>query len=166
MADTEKSLRRDEARKRFDTHGIEDASGEEVDVEVKPVLSAMLSLRLDQEHFKKLKTLARARKTGVTTLARRILQEALDDSAAPLSMKPTLVKEEVARVIAESKTPYGEGEPDFLVIPAEQLARVSRMVEEAARKMWIEALQSTAMIVTPDQSGLHEELRELGAARK
>jgi hypothetical protein len=164
MADTEKSLKRDKERKRFDAYSIEDVPGEEVDVEVKPALSAMLSLRLDQEHFKKLKTLARIRKTGVTTLARTILQEALDDygvSARAAAPKSSRASEGTSRVIAESRTAYGDDGSGFLVIPVARLERLNQLVGEAVRKMWMEALLSEAATVTPGQDGLHESLRKL-----
>lgn len=168
MSESEKFRRRSEARSYFDVHSINESPGEEVDVEAKTPLSAMMSLRLDQEHFKKLKVLARAQKVGATTLARTILQEALDEpegQSRVRSLDYDGIREEAARVIAESKVPYGGETPDFLVIPAAELERLVKMMQEVLQELWLHTLQSKAVTITP-QHDLHEKLRELETARE
>ncbi len=91
-----------EAAEYFATHemGEADENTEEVEFEVKRPLSAVLSIRLDQEHLKKLKQLARAQEVGVTTLARRLLTKALDNPGAQLFMRAmddAAVKDVLAR---------------------------------------------------------------------
>lgn len=75
---TAKSLSRREAAQHFDAHGIDEFEGEEVEVQAKRPLSTVLSLRLDDEHLGKLRLLAKAQGIGVTTMARRLLQQGLD----------------------------------------------------------------------------------------
>lgn len=70
--------RRKAAAKHWDTHSIDEADGEVVDVEVKTPLSTILSIRLDATRYAKLKRLAKERNLPITSMAKAILAEALD----------------------------------------------------------------------------------------
>lgn len=71
--------RRIAAANYWDRHGIDEADGEEVDVEVENPLSAILAIRLDSARYAKLKRLAGKRKMPVTATAKAMLTEALDE---------------------------------------------------------------------------------------
>lgn len=70
--------RRKAAAKDWDTHGIDEADGEVASVEVATPLSAELSIRLDAAQYSNLKRLARERNLPITSMAKAILAEALD----------------------------------------------------------------------------------------
>ena len=72
--------RRETAAKYWDAHAIDEADGEVVDVEVAIPLSVLLSIRLDAERYAKLKRIARKRGLPITSMAKAILTEALDQS--------------------------------------------------------------------------------------
>ena len=74
----DKAKRRENERAYWEEHGIDEEPGQEVEVHVKKPLSVMLSLRLDPEHYEKLKTLAEREERGVTTLARLLLQQSVE----------------------------------------------------------------------------------------
>jgi hypothetical protein len=65
------------ARKYWDSHGVDEVPGEEVEIEVRQPLSHVLSVRLDNDDFQTLKAMAKSKKIGMTTLARQLLHEAL-----------------------------------------------------------------------------------------
>ena len=71
--------RRKAAAKHWDTHSIDEADGEVVDVKVQTPLSAILSIRLDPTRYAKLKRLAKECDLPITSMAKAILAEALDD---------------------------------------------------------------------------------------
>lgn len=71
--------RRKVAAKHWDTHGIDEAEGEEVEVDVQTPLSAILSIRLDPTRYAKLKRLAKERNLPITSMAKAILAETLDE---------------------------------------------------------------------------------------
>jgi hypothetical protein len=80
MTHTDKSQRRKEAADYWDSHGIdEDVIDVQGHVEVRKPLSAMLSLRLDEDDLTKLKLVAKARGVGVTTMARELLHQRLEN---------------------------------------------------------------------------------------
>ena len=72
--------RRKAAAKYWDEHSVDEADGDEVDVEVETPLSAILAIRLDPARYAKLKRLARKSKMPITAAAKAILTEALDES--------------------------------------------------------------------------------------
>ena len=74
-----KKMTRKEAREWFDNHSITEANDlEEVEVKVKEPLTLILSLRIDEEHRRKLSEAALAQNVGITQLARQLLYHALD----------------------------------------------------------------------------------------
>ena len=70
--------RQDEAL-HWETHSLDDEAGEEVAVEVKKPLSVILSLRLDSEQIHRLKEVAARHHMGITTMARMLLNQALEE---------------------------------------------------------------------------------------
>ena len=73
------------SREFWATHTIDETPGEEVEVAVKSPLSAMLSLRLDPEDLEQLRGLANSRKQGLTTTARMLLRQSLQQPVFPKS---------------------------------------------------------------------------------
>ena len=71
--------RRKAAAKYWDEHSVDEADGEEVAVEVETPLSAILQIRLEPAPYANLKRLAKKRGVPVTSLAKAILIEALDE---------------------------------------------------------------------------------------
>ena len=71
--------RRKAAAEHWDTHSVDEADGEVVDVKVQTPLSAILSIRLDATRYAKLKRLAKERDLPITSMAKAILAETLDD---------------------------------------------------------------------------------------
>ena len=71
--------RRIAAANHYDNHAIDEADGEEVDVEVESPLSVILPIHLDPERYARLKRLAKKRGTPVTATAKAILSKALDE---------------------------------------------------------------------------------------
>ena len=71
--------RRKAAAKHYDNHSIDPADGEEVAVEVEAPLSAILQIHLEPAPYAKLKHLAKKRGLPITSMAKKILTEALDE---------------------------------------------------------------------------------------
>ena len=71
--------RRKAAAKYWDEHSVDEADGEEVAVEVETPLSAILQIRLEPAPYANLKRIAKKRGVPVTSLAKTILTEALDE---------------------------------------------------------------------------------------
>ncbi len=71
--------RRKAAAEHWDTHSIDEADGEVVNVEVATPLSTLLSIHVDAAQYAKLKRLAKKRNIPITSMAKAILAEALDD---------------------------------------------------------------------------------------
>jgi hypothetical protein len=89
------------ARRLFDTRGIDSVEGREVEVQLKPRLTSVLSLRLSEERFKELARAARAQGIGATTLARVLIEEGLDRRlASPAASGPDIR-------VAEKRRAYG-----------------------------------------------------------
>ena len=76
----DKHSRRATAAKYWDTHSIDESPGEVVHVKVQSPLSAILSVHLDADRYAKLKRMAKAHDLPVTSMAKAILVEALDES--------------------------------------------------------------------------------------
>lgn len=70
---------RETAAAYWDTYAIDEADGEVVDVEVQTPLSAILSIHVDAAQYAKLKRLAKERNLPITSMAKAILAEALDE---------------------------------------------------------------------------------------
>ena len=67
------------AAKHWDEHSVDEADGEEVAVEVEKPLSVILRIHLEPAPYANLKRLAKKRGVPVTSVAKTILTEALDE---------------------------------------------------------------------------------------
>ncbi len=72
--------RRKAAAEHWDTHGIDGADGEVVNLEVATPLSAILSIHVDAAQYAKLKRLAMERNLPITSMAKAILTDTLDQA--------------------------------------------------------------------------------------
>ncbi len=156
-----------EAAEYWNAHGIDEAAdeGEEVEVEVKTPLSAVLSLRLDPKHLNKLKLLARAQDTGVTTMARRILCRALDEPGNQLVLQ-ALSDASLSRdsLSAGPQIPPDEATTDYYLISRESLEHIERLVYETAHRLFIEALREKSVSITPHEGELYDRARKMAEA--
>ena len=75
----DRANRRVAAAKHWDKHGIDEADGEEVAVEVETPLSVALSIGLDPARYDNLKRIAKKRNLPVTSVAKNILVKAFDE---------------------------------------------------------------------------------------
>ena len=71
--------RRKAAAKYWDEHSVDEAGGEEVAVEVETPLSVVLQIHLEPAPYASLKRLAKKRGVPVTSMAKKILTEGLDE---------------------------------------------------------------------------------------
>ena len=145
-----------EAREYWASHGIDEESpgDEEVEVRTSKNLSTMLSLRMDREHIGRLKLLAKEQGVGVTTMARILLNRAVDQ---PTEQSPL---EAIKGWMAEMPTRDNAG---FLVLPASRMEHFGSMVGEATQRLWMEALRKQAFTVGHEHEHALLELRELAA---
>ena len=145
-----------EAREYWDSHGIDEESpgDEEVEVRTSKNLSTILSIRMDREHIDRLKLLAKEQGVGVTTMARMLLNQALDQ---PTEQSPL---EAIKGWMAEMPTRDNTG---FLVLPASRMEHFGSMVGEATQRLWMEALRKQAFTVGHEHAHALFELRELAA---
>ena len=143
-----------EAREYWASHGIDEESpgDEEVEVQTSKNLSTILSLRMDREHIDKLKLAAKEQGVGVTTMARMLLNQALDQ---PTEQSPL---EAIKGWMAEMPTRDNAG---FLVLPASRMEHFGSMVGEATQRLWMEALRKQAFTVGHEHAHALFELREL-----
>ena len=143
-----------EAREYWDSHGIDEElpGDEEVEVRTSKNLSTILSLRMDREHIERLKLLAKEQGVGVTTMARILLNRAVDQ---PEKQSPL---EAIKGWMAEMPTRDNAG---FLVLPASRMEHFGSMVGEATHQLWMEALRKQAFLVSHEDAHALFELREL-----
>ena len=78
-----KAQRRREAAEYWDKHGIDEAAGETVQVEVEIPLSSILSVHVGAAHLGNLRALAETQGVGMTAMAEKILAKALEEPANP-----------------------------------------------------------------------------------
>ena len=76
----DKAQVREAAAEYWDTHSIDEADGEVVDVKVRSPLSAILSIHLDADRYAKLKRMAKDHDLTITSMTKAILVKALDES--------------------------------------------------------------------------------------
>ena len=100
MTQESRAQRRRDAAEYWDSHDInEGVASDDVQgpIEVHKPLSAMLSLRLDDDDLAKLKLVAKARGVGLTTMARKLLHQCLEDpnnqAASPEPLSEARVRE-------------------------------------------------------------------------
>jgi hypothetical protein len=131
-----------------------------VDIEVKQPLKTILSLRLEDQHLAKLKALARTQRTGITTLARNLLSDALDHAGGQLMPRHALPR------VAEEPGPYAAGEPAYYILSRRELEHAATLSNEAVLRVLLEAIQTKAVAVTKQSPELFKKAQELEAARR
>ncbi len=136
MVIADRHKKREKARSHWDSASIVTAVGDEVDIEVRRPLSAMLSLRLDKDQVARLKQVASARHVGVTTAARLLLIEALDAAGAQPLGSSTARARKRSQVTADMQ----------LVFSEDELERLSKDLSESARKVWVMELKSRSTV--------------------
>ena len=166
MKETEKLQQRRKAAEYWSNHGIgeqiEDA--EEVSVEVRKPLTAMLSVRLDGDDLSKLKLLARANQIGVTTMTRMLLHQCLEEPSNQLmlqALRTEGVRKGISEILEETKIPPGDGDAEFFVLSTHDLDEIGRLVNETALRLFVEALREQSRTVTHQLPELYKQLREL-----
>ena len=78
-----KAQRRRRAAEYWGKHGIDEAAGKTVQVEVENPLSSVLSVHIGAAQLGNLKALAETQGVGITTMAEKILAKALEAPANP-----------------------------------------------------------------------------------
>lgn len=78
-----KAQRRRKAAEYWDKHGIDEAAGETIQVEIESPLSSVLSVHVGAAHLGNLKALAETQGVGITAMAEKILAKALEEPANP-----------------------------------------------------------------------------------
>ena len=157
---------REEAAEYWGANEVTAENSSEVseDVLVRKPLSAMLSLRLSDEDLSKLKLAAAAQGVGVTTMARMLLHQCLDNPQLQL-MWHGLQKREVGKgfslVKEDATAPYGDGDTEFLVLSKADLERVNRVLPQAVAGLLLSGLMEQSISVTASQGEVFDKLREL-----
>ena len=154
MPKKKSTMSRAEAREYWDSHGIDEESpgDEEVEVRASKNLSTILSLRMDREHIHRLKGLAKEEGVGVTTLARMLLNQALDQPR-----KKSLL-EAIEAWTAETAAGDNDG---FLVFPASSAEQFGALVSQTAQQAFLEAFSKQGFAVAHEHAHALFELREL-----
>ena len=160
---TDKEMSREEARAYWDTHDI-DTGPDDVEVQeefaIKKPLTAMISIRLSPDDMAKLKQMAKARKSGVTTTARVLLEAALERPSDPATFGLDTKKLEESRTthkVAETLT----GDEPYYVFPRS----IFGAWVEATQDALIKKLSEEAVLVTVEDEVTYEQLKTLAAKR-
>jgi predicted DNA binding CopG/RHH family protein len=131
MIQKDKIRRREEAAKFWDSHDVTAENSEEIteEIQVRKPLSAMISLRLSDDDLSKLKLVARAQGVGVTTMARMLLHQCLENPGSQLmlqALQTKEVQEGLTEILEDAKVPPGEADPEFLVLSPRTVKGASR----------------------------------------
>jgi hypothetical protein len=167
MTHKDKTQRRREAAKFWESHGIDEgvvADDVAEHLEVRKPLSAMLSLRLDEDDLAKLKLIAKAQGIGVTTIARMLLHQCLEDpnnQQVLQALRSVPVKGQIPEIFEDSKIPPGEGDLEFLVLSIDRLNKIDDLVSQHAIRLFVEGLKEQAITITPRQVELFDKIKEL-----
>ena len=148
-----------EAREYWDSHGIDEESpgDDEVEVRTSKNLSTILSLRMDREHIERLKLLAKEQGVGVTTMARILLNRALD---RPTEQSPL---EAIKGWMAEMPTRDNAESAEFYVLPASHAEQLGALISQTAQELFMEAFWKQAFLVQRTDADALFKLRELAA---
>ena len=143
-----------EAREYWDKHGIDEESpgDEEVEVRTSKNLSTILSLRMDREHIDRLKRLAKDEGVGVTTMARMLLNRALDQPEKQSRWEA---------LEAWTAEPSAKDNTGFLVLPATRAEQLGALVSQTAQQAFMEAFWKQAFVVGQEDAEALFKLREL-----
>ena len=166
MAQHDRRMSREEAAKFWAENEITDENSEQVseEIQVRKPLSSMISLRLSDDDLSKLKLAARGQGVGVTTMARMLLHQCLDNPGSQLMLQALQTKEiqeGITENLEDSKVPPGEAAPEFLVLSQAHLEQINNTVIQSTVRLLFEGLRGQSVSVTPSEGELFDRLREL-----
>ena len=134
-------------------------------LEVRKPLSAMLSLRLEADDLSKLKLIAKTQGIGVTTMARMLLHQCLEDPKNQLvlqALRSEPVRAQMVEIMEEAKIPPGDGDLEFLVLSVNHLNQIDQLVTRVALRLFVEGLKEQAVFITSNNHvGLFDKIKEL-----
>ena len=166
MAQHDRRMSREEAAKFWAENEITDENSEQVteEIHVRKPLSAMISLRLSDDDLSNLKLVARAQGVGVTTMARMLLHQCLENPGSQLmlqALQTKEVQEGLTEILEDAKVPPGEADPEFLVLSKAHLEQINNTVIQSTIRLLFEGLRGQSVSVTPSEGELFDMLREL-----
>ena len=166
MSAMNKTNSREEAAEYWAANEVTAENSSEVseDILVRKPLSAMISLRLSDEDLTRLKSAAAAQGVGVTTMARILLHQCLDNPRLQLmwhGLQKREVEEGLSLVMEDARAPYGDGDTEFLVLSKADLERVNRVLSQAVAGLLFSGLMEQSISVTASQGEVFDKLREL-----
>ena len=156
-----KAQRRKEAREYFDTHDV-DLSGEEVALEIRKPLSTIMSIRLDEEHVAKLKRLAKAQGVGVTTMARLLLNQAIDRPGSQMLLAGFTrrkIEHEVNEIAENAANPNGPATM-FYVLPKADFEQSMSSLQAALLASALGVVKERSLKVTEASGPIFDQLRQ------
>ena len=125
----------------------------------------MLSFRLDEADLVKLKLIAKTQGVGVTTMARLLLHQFLENPKNQLV--PQALRSEPARgKIAETPdgpeiSSEGSDSEEFLVLSMQCLRQIDQLVTQNANRLFTESIRQQAISITPSQPELFDKIKGL-----
>ena len=166
MAQHDRRMSREEAARFWAENEITDENSEQVteEIQVRKPLSSMISLRLSDDDLSKLKLVARAQGIGVTTMARMLLHQTLENPGSQLmlqALQSKEVQEGLTEILEDAKIPPGEAAPEFLVLSKAHLEQINNTVIQSTIRLLFEGLRGQSVSVTPSEGELFDRLREL-----
>ena len=166
MAQHDRRMSREEAAKFWAENEITDENSEQVteEIHVRKPLSAMISLRLSDDDLSKLKLVAQAQGVGVTTMARMLIHQCLENPGSQLmlqALQTREVQEGITEILEDAKIPPGEAAPEFLVLSKAHLEQINNTVIQSTIRLLFEGLKGQSVSVTPSEGELFDRLREL-----
>ena len=166
MAQHDRRMSREEAAKFWAENEITDENSEQVteEIHVRKPLSAMISLRLSDDDLCSLKLVARAQGVGVTTMARTLLHQCLENPSSQLmfqALQNNEVQEGLTEILEDASIPQGEANPEFLVLSRAHLEQIHNAITQSTIKLLFEGLKGQSVSVTPSEGELFDRLREL-----
>ena len=114
MTHNDRTRRRREAAKFWDSHGIDEAvvvDDVEERLEVRKPLTATFTVRLLEDDLAKLKSLAKSQGIGMTTMARKLLHQCLENPKNELvlqALRSEQVKGQTAEILEDAEIPPGD----------------------------------------------------------
>ena len=171
MAQHDRRMSREEAAKFWAENEINDENSEQVteEIHVRKPLSAMISLRLSDDDLSKLKLVAQAQGVGVTTMARMLIHQCLENPGSQLmlqALQTREVQEGISEILEDAKVPPGEAAPEFLVLSKAHLEQINNTVIQSTIRLLFEGLRGQSVSVTPNEGELFDKLRELSEVRR
>ena len=135
------------------TSDISSDEFEEVEVEVKKPLSHILSVRMDDDDFKRLRLAAKMQGVGLTTMARIMLKQTLsrpDHQLVSQALEQRGMGEELGELVDDASVPPGDSDPSLLVLPMDRLTNLASMIENAIQALLSDAVHRASQVSPQD----------------